>query len=296
MNKLKNIGMFLFLIKFTANGSTSHEVINHSSYSKAIVHESPNINGSDMQISSTESHKDNQKRSREYMSKVFLQMSLNTAVSSFTCLIAKLIMDKAAITKANNPILLIVSLLSLLVASIIIYHYMTKKAKTFDKNNFNILFNMFAVVNGLILAICFISIRYQNIFIGTAAAAVVFGVFALWGLYTKKNLKSLKNIIFIVSIALIICLSFSLLLALFTGQAFGKLQIFICLLSIIISCGYVVYECNFIYNAFGKFEKIPRFSLEEKYRNDLIPILAFLLYQDMINMIADIVRLLDLAR
>ena len=135
---------------------------------------------------------------------------------------------------------------------------------------------IYTILTGLTISIIFVSYKLPSIMIIFLVTSILFGIFALIGKYTKIDLSKLGVFLMIGVIAIILLA----IINLFIGSE--KLNIFTCIIGVVIFIGYVAYDVN----------KIVKASDYEEIEESNYPIVfALELYIDFINLFLDLLRL-----
>lgn len=152
--------------------------------------------------------------------------------------------------------------------------FLSARVHKMQPNTAKIVFMLYSIVSGLTFSSIFMAYNLTSILIIFLAAAVLFGVFACIGYFTKMDLSKLGTYLFMALIALIICIVINL----FVGNSTFDLIInYVCLLVFI---GFTAYDM----------QKIKRLCASTTNENIAI-IGALELYLDFINIF---ISLLDI--
>ena len=139
-----------------------------------------------------------------------------------------------------------------------------------------ILFYSYAFINGLTLSVIFAIFEIESIFLAFFATALLFGVLALYGYYTKKDLTKFGTIL---TVTLIVGFIVSLI-NLFIGNS--MLDIALDWVMLFVFCGLTIYDMKKIQNM----SQIIEYNSEKLYIYG-----AMELYLDFINIFLRILSL-----
>jgi Integral membrane protein, interacts with FtsH len=148
----------------------------------------------------------------------------------------------------------------------------------------NVLYFIFSIVNGLTLASIFWIYADSDIYLAFGIAAMMFGVMALYGATTKKNLTSIGNLCLMGLLGIIIAGVSNLFFK------SGSMDIIISFLGVIIFVGLTAYDTQRIKHML--FDSYEQEESEEVVR--YISVFgALMLYLDFINLFLKLLRLLS---
>lgn len=132
---------------------------------------------------------------------------------------------------------------------------------------------LYSFLTGLTFSSIFIAFDISSIMLIFALAAIVFGLFALIGYTTKKDLSSWSNFLLMALLAIVIAGIVNIFLKLPT------LNIIITIISVIIFMAYIIYDMK-------------KVEVLSSYNEESGPIYgAFQLYLDFINIFIDLLKL-----
>ncbi len=162
------------------------------------------------------------------------------------------------------------------VLEVVIAFVLTLKVATLNKNVAICLYLFYAFLTGLTISFIFEAYKIDSIIIIFLITSILFGIFALIGKFTKIDLSKFW-VYLLIGLISIIVLSFINIFILSE-----KLNIFICILGIVVFLGYTAFDINRILKA----------STLDDVEETAYPILfAFNLYIDFINIFLDLLEL-----
>ena len=136
------------------------------------------------------------------------------------------------------------------------------------------LYLFYTFLTGLTLSLIFVAYEMSSIIIVFLVTALLFGIFALIGKFTKIDLSKLGTYLFMGLIGILILYLINIVIANETIDMIG------CILGIIIFLGYVAFDIQRILKSEGTLEN-----------RNLAIIGAFSLYLDFINIFIDLLNL-----
>lgn len=143
-----------------------------------------------------------------------------------------------------------------------------------------LMFVVYSILTGVTLSVIFFAYSMSSILLSFIISASLFGVLALWGTVTKKDMSSLSRILFPALIALVI----SSVINIFWGNS--MFDLIISGAGVIIFAGLTVYDAN----------KIKQLSQEVDPYNQETEKIALLgaltMYLDFINLFIYLLRIL----
>ena len=204
-----------------------------------------------------------------YFTKVFLWMFIGLFVSG----------GIAYFTANNYGMLRFVSnfYLIIIILELICVVAFSKMVMKVSSNTSKLLFIAYSALNGLTLSSVFLVYKVGSIAMAFFAAAIMFGLLALYGFITKNDLTSFGKILLIGLLAVII----TSIINMFIGNQ--SINIITSIISVLIFCGLTAYDMQ-------KLKRLYNYYGEEK--SDGIAIYGALdLYLDFINIFIHILSL-----
>lgn len=201
-------------------------------------------------------------------SKVFMWMFIGLLVTFLTGYIVSIndTMIYNIFSKGTYFLLVILELVLVIVLSARIHKMQTTTAR--------ILFILYSFVTGLTFGSIFVVYSITSIMLVFIIAAVLFGIFALIGNFTKLDLTKIGTILLMLLLGVVICTIVNMFL---NNSMF---DLVVSCISIAIFLGFVSYDI----------QKIKKLSLEIEDENKLAIIGALELYLDFINIFLDLLR------
>lgn len=161
-------------------------------------------------------------------------------------------------------------------AELIIAFVLNLKVATLNKNVAICLYVLYTFLTGLTISFIFLAYSLPSIMIIFLVTAVIFGIFALIGKYTKIDLSKFWIYLLIGFIAIIVLEIVNIFIL------NESLSIFTCILGVVIFLGYTAYDVQRI---------IKSGDLDEVENTSFPIVFAFNLYIDFINIFLDLLRL-----
>ncbi len=178
-------------------------------------------------------------------------------------------------------IVLAVSAVSYLIFSFIAIFIM---AGTQNKIVSTVIYSIYALLLGTVLSSIFITTNISNVVYALGTTSLVFGVMALYGYFTKRDLTGFASILTMLLLGIIVMSLVNLLLSFFLGSTVFTMMDWIfsyVVLGIII--GYVAYDVQRI-----------KYAAEAGALSNSLPIyLAFNLYTDFIYIFIRILAIIN---
>lgn len=202
-------------------------------------------------------------------SKVFMWMFIGLLVTFLTGYIVSVndTMIYNIFSKGTYFLLVILELVLVIVLSARIHKMQTTTAR--------ILFILYSFVTGLTFGSIFVVYNITSIMLVFIITAVLFGIFALIGNFTKLDLTKIGTILLMLLLGVVICTIVNMFL---NNSMF---ELVVSCISIVIFLGFVAYDI----------QKIKKLSLEIEDENKLAIIGALELYLDFINIFLDLLRI-----
>lgn len=174
-----------------------------------------------------------------------------------------------------SNIFLFIGIVILELILVVIISGMTKRLSA---RGAKIAFSIYSILNGITLSFIFLVYTTSSIVFVFFIAAAMFGVMALYGAFTKKDLSQYGSIFFMLLIGLILSMVVNIFLK---SEGFNLI---ISILGVIIFSALIVYDNN-------KIKKIAN-SMNNEKQLDRYSIIASLgLYLDFINLFLFLLRL-----
>jgi len=130
---------------------------------------------------------------------VYLWMSLALVITAVTSLLVANSPDIIFSVATNKPLFY-----GLLIGELALVWILSANIRKFSFNTATLMFVAYSVLNGVTLSIIFLIYTFSSIAMTFFVTAATFGVMALYGTVTKKDLSSWGNILFMALIGLII--------------------------------------------------------------------------------------------
>lgn len=138
-----------------------------------------------------------------------------------------------------------------------------------------ICFVIYSIVTGLTFSSIFLTYKLGSIIYVFGITALLFGIFALFGHFTKMNLNKISTYLFMGLLGILICG----IINIFVGSE--TFDITICIIGVIIFLGYTAYDVKKINYLSGAFENEDNLAIYG----------ALELYLDFINLFLKLLRL-----
>ena len=152
--------------------------------------------------------------------------------------------------------------------------FLSARVHKMRPNTAKIMFMLYSIISGITFSAIFMTYNIGSIIILFLAAALLFGIFALLGYYTKIDLDKMSTYLFMALIAVVICV----IINLFVGN--GIFDIIISSIGLLIFVGFIAYDIQ-------KIKKLCDASI-----SDNIAIVGALeLYLDFINIFIDLLNI-----
>lgn len=148
--------------------------------------------------SSSQQQLDMQAGLNTYISKVFGTMFLGLLVTALAALFT--VTNQAMYTLVfGTPFMFLI-----IIAEFVIVFVLSARVTKMSYTSAQILFYIYAIVNGITLASIFAVYNIGTVYTAFLTTAVAFGVMALYGMITKKDLTKIGNILLMALIGVII--------------------------------------------------------------------------------------------
>lgn len=162
------------------------------------------------------------------------------------------------------------------IVEIILVIFLSARIRKMNAMTAKMCFIVYSFVSGLTFSSIFITYKISSIIYVFGITAVLFGIFALIGRFTKINLNKISTFLFMALIGIVICSLINLFLQ---NEGF---DLGITIISVIVFIGYTAYDVQKI--------KLLQNSFENE--DNLAICGALELYLDFINLFLDLLRLL----
>ena len=162
------------------------------------------------------------------------------------------------------------------IVEIIISFTLSTKIDKLSGTTATCLYIFFAFITGLSFSFIFLAYEMASIIIIFLVAAILFGIFALIGRYTKIDLSKIRTYLTMGLFAVLIIMFINFFIA------NNTIDIIACIISIIVFLGFTAYDIQNIC------ENSMYYDIEER---NIAIIGAFSIYLDFINLFMDLLRL-----
>lgn len=162
----------------------------------------------------------------------------------------------------------------LAIAELVVVIFLSARIHKMSVTTARITFILYSFLTGLTFSSIFVVYEITSIIYVFLVSAIVFGIFALIGAFTKIDLSKLGTILVMLLVGIIICSIINIFLA---SSGFNLV---ICIISLIVFMLFTAYDI----------QKIKQY--QEIYEDDKFAIIGALeLYLDFINIFLDLLRL-----
>ena len=198
-----------------------------------------------------------------------------------------LITFAAAFVTAATPLLYVVNSLYLVftIAELVLVFVLSARVQTLQPSTATGIFFAYAVLNGLNLSSIFLVYDFGSLILAFLVGAVYFGVMAVYGNVTNRDLTGWGPKLMGGLVALIVCSLVGGLFSLF-GFGFGIMDLVLCAVGLLIFMGLTAYDTQMLkyyYSYFGG-------DAAMLHKSSIIG--ALNLYLDFINIFLYILRML----
>lgn len=162
------------------------------------------------------------------------------------------------------------------IVEIVLVIFLSSRLHKMSPITAKICFIIYSIVTGITFSSIFVVYELESIIFVFGITAVLFGIFALIGHFTKMDLSKIGTYLFMGLIGIIICS----ILNIFIGSE--GFNITICIISIILFLGYTAYDVR----------KIKMLADYYPNEDNLAICGALELYLDFINIFIDLIRLI----
>ncbi len=161
------------------------------------------------------------------------------------------------------------------IIEIVLVIFLSARIQKMSSITAKICFVIYSIVTGLTFSSIFIAYKLDSIIYVFGITALLFGIFALFGHFTKMDLSKISTYLFMGLIGIIICGIVNIFLG---NETF---DLVICVIGVIIFLGYTAYDVkkiNYLSQAFDKEDNLAIYGALE-------------LYLDFINLFLKLLRL-----
>lgn len=163
----------------------------------------------------------------------------------------------------------------LVILELILVIVLSARIRKMNPMTAKIMFLLYSFVTGVTFAAIFIEFKLESIMFVFLVTAIVFGIFALIGHYTKLDLTKIGTFLLMALLGIIICIIINIFL---NSETF---DIVISCVSVVVFLGFTAYDV----------QKIKLLSYNFENEDNLAIIGALELYLDFINIFLDLLRL-----
>ena len=163
----------------------------------------------------------------------------------------------------------------LIIIELVLVIYLSARIHKTQVTTARIVFILYSFVSGLTFGSIFIVFKMSSIMLIFLITAILFGIFALIGRFTKLDLTKVGTILLMMLLGIVICTFVNVFLKNDT------LDLFVSYISIIVFLGFTAYDM----------QKIKMLSYEFNDEDKIAIIGALELYLDFINIFIDLLRI-----
>lgn len=161
------------------------------------------------------------------------------------------------------------------IIEIVLVIFLSARIQKMSSITAKICFVIYSIVTGLTFSSIFLTYELGSIIYVFGITALLFGIFALFGYYTKMDLSKISTYLFMGLIGILICG----IINIFVGNE--TFDIVICIIGIVVFLGYTAYDIKKIQYLSGAFDN----------EDNLAIFGALELYLDFINLFLKLLRL-----
>lgn len=161
------------------------------------------------------------------------------------------------------------------IIEIVLVIFLTARIQKMKPITAKICFVIYSIVTGLTFSSIFLTYKLGSIIYVFGITALLFGIFALFGHFTKMNLSKISTYLFMGLLGILICG----IINIFVGSE--TFDITICIIGVILFLGYTAYDVQKINFLAGAFENEDNLAIYG----------ALELYLDFINLFLKLLRL-----
>ena len=166
------------------------------------------------------------------------------------------------------------------IAEIIIVMVLSANIQRFSYTTSVMLFLAYSALNGITLSIIFLTYRLGTVWTAFLITAGAFGIMAVYGYVTKKDLSSMRRIVVMGMVGLFLMLIMQMFIRM------SGMDLLICALGLFVFLGLTAYDAQKIK------EMYYRTADDDRLRNNLKIHGALVMYLDFINVFLYVLRLL----
>ena len=222
---------------------------------------------------STESNMHSKAGLNAYISKVFGTMFLGLLVTAFAALFTATNDTMMELFYGNNLVFV------LLIAELVIVFALSMRVGKMGYGATQAMFYLYSVINGITLASIFYVYELGTIYVSFFTAAISFGVMAIYGMVTNKDLTKIGNMLMMALIGVLV----AMLINLFVGSE--TFDIVISFVAVAVFVGLVAYDTqklkSYYYSSAGDYQMQRKIAIMG----------ALSLYLDFINIFLQLLRI-----
>ena len=208
-----------------------------------------------------------------YISKVFGTMFLGLLVTAFAALLVATNENLMQLFYGTNLVFV------LIIAELVVVFALSASINKLSYGATQLMFYVYAVINGITLASIFYVYELGTIYVSFFTTAISFGVMAVYGIVTKKDLTKIGNMLIMGLVGVIVA---SLINLFFSNETFDLVVSFI---AVAIFVGLVAYDTQKLKSYY--YASINDYQMQRK-----IAIMGALsLYLDFINIFLYLLRI-----
>ena len=214
-----------------------------------------------------------------FFTSVFVWMFLGLLITAVTAY--SLVSTGLVIPFLLNPVLTWV----FFIAEFVLVYYISKSTheNNVSSTRTKILFIVYSIVNGITLSSVFLVYSVGLIYKAFFGAALMFGVMAIYGHYTKADLSKFGSILVMGLIGVIIVSLLNFIFS-FLGMASGQLDLILGYITLFIFLGLTAWDIQ-------KLKAIQNIAQSEEMVKSLAVYGALSLYLDFINLFLSLLRI-----
>lgn len=162
-----------------------------------------------------------------------------------------------------------------IIAQLALCIFLTARINKMQPTTAKICYVLYSLLTGLTFSVLFLMFKLDSIIMVFLVTALLFGIFALIGKTTNIDLTKISTFLLIGLVGVILIEVINIFIM------SNSLNIFACILSIIIFLGYIAFDM----------QRVKRFNDAGEESDNYAIICAFQLYLDFINVFIDLLRL-----
>ncbi len=171
------------------------------------------------------------------------------------------------------------------IAELVLVMVLSFRIEKLQPNTAGALFFSYAVLNGLNFSVYFVVYQLSTLLLAFLVGSVYFGIMALYGIRTAKDLSGWGPMLFGALITLLVVTLAGTLGAVFFGWNFGAMDLLVSAVGLLIFMGFTAYDTQkikYYYSVYGGDEAMLR-------KSSIIG--ALQLYLDYINILLYVIRI-----